>query len=341
MKFDFLNIYSRSSSIGLSVGANDFKRYAIFLTLAISAIGSFAQDIPNKSITMIVGFAAGGASDTAARLIAKKLSENLERSVVVDNKPGAGGNIAHQNIARGEADGSVILLGSIGPLSIAPHMMKVGYDPQKDIAPITMGLLFPNVLVVSPSLGVKTLAQYIALAKSKPGVLNYASTGSGSASHLAGELFNQEAGIDITHIPYKGGAPALTDLLGGRVTAYFSTPSSAAPYIETDKVIPLATTGLTRSPALPNIPTVAESGFKGFNAVNWYAFVGSAQMNPKILQRWNTEIVRVLQSPDVKENLIKHGLTPEPGTREELGKFIDSESKKWGQLIRERKIVAD
>ena len=204
-----------------------------------------------------------------------------------------------------------------------------------------MGLLFPNVLVVSPTLGVKTLAQYIALAKSKPGVLNYASTGSGSASHLAGELFNQEAGIDITHIPYKGGAPALTDLLGGRVTAYFSTPSSAAPYIETDKVIPLATTGLTRSPALPNIPTVAESGFKGFNAVNWYAFVGSAQMNPKVLQRWNTEIVRVLQSPDVKENLIKHGLTPEPGTREELGKFIDSESKKWGQLIRERKIVAD
>jgi len=341
MKFDFLNIDSLSIFMGLSVGAHDFKRYSILWALGISAIGSFAQDIPNKSITMIVGFAAGGASDTAARLIAKKLSENLERSVVVDNKPGAGGNIAHQNIARGEADGSVILLGSIGPLSIAPHMMKVGYDPQKDIAPITMGLLFPNVLVVSPSLGVKTLAQYIALAKSKPGVLNYASTGSGSASHLAGELFNQEAGIDITHIPYKGGAPALTDLLGGRVTAYFSTPSSAAPYIETDKVIPLATTGLTRSPALPNIPTVAESGFKGFNAVNWYAFVGSAQMNPKVLQRWNTEIVRVLQSPDVKESLIKHGLTPEPGTREELGKFIDSESKKWGQLIRERKIVAD
>jgi tripartite-type tricarboxylate transporter receptor subunit TctC len=341
MKFDFLNIDSLSIFMGLSVGAHDFKRYSILWALGISAIGSFAQDIPNKSITMIVGFAAGGASDTAARLIAKKLSENLERSVVVDNKPGAGGNIAHQNIARGEADGSVILLGSIGPLSIAPHMMKVGYDPQKDIAPITMGLLFPNVLVVSPNLGVKTLAQYIALAKSKPGVLNYASTGSGSASHLAGELFNQEAGIDITHIPYKGGAPALTDLLGGRVTAYFSTPSSAAPYIETDKVIPLATTGLTRSPALPNIPTVAESGFKGFNAVNWYAFVGSAQMNPKVLQRWNTEIVRVLQSPDVKESLIKHGLTPEPGTREELGKFIDSESKKWGQLIRERKIVAD
>ena len=341
MKFDFLNIDSRSIFMGLSVGANNFMRYSIFLALGVSGVGSYAQDIPNKSITMIVGFAAGGASDTAARLIAKKLSENLERSVVVDNKPGAGGNIAHQNIARGEADGSVILLGSIGPLSIAPHMMKVGYDPQKDIAPITMGLLFPNVLVVSPSLGVKTLAQYIALAKSKPGVLNYASTGSGSASHLAGELFNQEAGIDITHIPYKGGAPALTDLLGGRVTAYFSTPSSAAPYIETDKVIPLASTGLTRSPSLPNIPTVAESGFKGFNAVNWYAFVGSAQMNPKVLQRWNTEIVRVLQSPDVKENLIKHGLTPEPGTREELGKFIESESKKWGQLIRERKISAD
>jgi tripartite-type tricarboxylate transporter receptor subunit TctC len=233
------------------------------------------------------------------------------------------------------------LLGSIGPLAIAPHMMKVGYDVQKDIAPLTMGLLFPNVLVVSPSLGVKTLAQYIALAKAKPGVLNYASTGSGSASHLAGELFNQEANIDITHIPYKGGAPALTDLLGGRVSAYFSTPSSAGPYIETGKVIPLATTGLTRSPGLPALPTVAESGFKGFNAVNWYAFVASSQIHPKILERWNFEIVKVLQNPEVKEALIKHGLTPEPGTREELARFIDSESKKWGKLIRERKISAD
>jgi tripartite-type tricarboxylate transporter receptor subunit TctC len=341
MKFDLLNFHNQTILTKAIMNSNTFKRYLLLVAIGALSSGSHSQDIPNKSITMIVGFAAGGASDTAARLIAKKLSENLDRSVVVDNKPGAGGNIAHQTIARGESDGSVILLGSIGPLSIAPHMMKVGYDPQKDIAPITMGLLFPNVLVVSPSLGVKTLAQYIALAKSKPGVLNYASTGSGSASHLAGELFNQEAGIDITHIPYKGGAPALTDLLGGRVTAYFSTPSSAAPYIESDKVIPLASTGLSRSPALPNIPTVAESGFKGFNAVNWYAFVGSAQMNPKILQRWNTEIVRVLQSPDVKETLLKHGLTPEPGTREELGKFIESESKKWGQLIRERKIVAD
>jgi len=290
---------------------------------------------------MIVGFAAGGASDTAARLIAKKLSENLGQSVLVDNKAGAGGNIAHQVIAKSEPDGSVILLGSIGPLAIAPHMMKVGYDAQKDIAPLTMGLLFPNVLVVSPSLGVKTLAQYIALAKSKPGVLNYASTGSGSASHLAGELFNQEANIDITHIPYKGGAPALTDLLGGRVSAYFSTPSSAGPYIETGKVIPLATTGLSKSPALPALPTVAESGFKGFNAVNWYAFVASSQIHPKILDRWNFEIVKVLQNTEVKDALIKHGLTPEPGTREELARFIDIESKKWGKLIRERKILAD
>jgi tripartite-type tricarboxylate transporter receptor subunit TctC len=274
-------------------------------------------------------------------LIAKKLSENLGQSVLIDNKAGAGGNIAHQIIAKSEPDGSVILLGSIGPLAIAPHMMKVGYDAQKDIAPLTMGLLFPNVLVVSPSLGVKTLAQYIALAKSKPGVLNYASTGSGSASHLAGELFNQEANIDITHIPYKGGAPALTDLLGGRVSAYFSTPSSAGPYIETGKVIPLATTGLSRSPTLPALPTVAESGFKGFNAVNWYAFVASSQIHPKILDRWNFELVKVLQNPEVKEALIKHGLTPEPGTREELARFIDSESKKWGKLIRERKISAD
>ncbi|MDP1649506.1 MAG: tripartite tricarboxylate transporter substrate binding protein [Rubrivivax sp.] len=193
------------------------------LALALMATAA-AQELPKK-ITIVVGFAAGGAADHAARVVAKRMGENLGATVVIDNRAGASGNIAHQAVANAEPDGSVILLGSVGPLAIAPHMMKLGYDAQKDLAPLTMGMNFPNVLVVPPSLGVKTLTELIALAKKQPGVLNYGSTGAGSASHLAGELFNQR--VDVVHIPYKGGAPAVTELPGGSLSMYFATLSTA------------------------------------------------------------------------------------------------------------------
>ncbi|NUZ06055.1 Bug family tripartite tricarboxylate transporter substrate binding protein [Piscinibacter koreensis] len=318
-----------------------FIAVAAGAVLAAAALPVSAQEFAAKPITLVVGFAAGGAADGAARLIAKKLQENLGQTVVVDNRAGAGGNLAHQYVAGAPADGSVILLGSVGPLCVAPHMMKVGYDPQKDLAPLTMGVSFPNVLVVHADVGVKTLGEFIAKAKAKPGSLDYASTGNGSASHLAGELLNQRAGIDTVHIPYKGGAPAMQDLLGGRVGAYYSTPATAGPHIATGRLIPLATTGLARSAFVPNVPTVAESGFPGFNATNWYAFVAPGKTPTPILERWNRELVKVLSAPDVKAELDKHGLTPAPGTREELARVIESESKVWGQLIRDRKIKPD
>ncbi len=303
---------------------------------------ALAQDFPpKKPVSMVVGFAAGGASDTAARLIAKKLGENIGQTVLVDNKPGAGGNIAHQFVANSPGDGSTLLFGSVGPLTIAPHLMKLPYDPVRDLAPITMGVNFPNVLVVHAGVGVKTLAEYVALAKKKPGVLDFASTGAGSASHLAGELFNDRASIDTVHSPYKGGAPALQDLLGGRVASYYSTPSTSAPHIESGKLIALATTGLTRPAFLPNVPTIAESGYPGFNATNWYAFVAAGKTPKPLLDRWNLEIVKVLNSPDVKEQLLKHGLTPMPGTRDELAKYMASETATWGRIIKERKISAE
>ena len=321
------------------------RRHFIALVLpllaAVALPHASAQEWPPKTATLVVGFAAGGAADGAARIIAKKLQENIGRTVVVDNRAGAGGNLAHQYVAKAAPDGSVILLGSIGPLAIAPHLMNVGYDAQKDLAPLTMGVTFPNVLVVNPSVGVKTLAEFVAKAKAKPGSIDYASTGNGSASHLAGELLNQRAGIDTVHIPYKGGAPALQDLLGGRVAAYYSTPSTAGPYIEAGKLIPLATTGLTRSPFLPNVPTIAESGYPGFNATNWYAFVAPGKTPAAVLDRWNAELVKALNSSEVKAELDKHGLTPAPGSREELARTIASESKAWGQLIKERNIKAD
>lgn len=301
-----------------------------------------AQDFPpKKPVTLVVGFAAGGAADSAARLIAKKLGENIGQSVIVENKGGAGGNIAHQLVAKASPDGSVLLFGSVGPLTIAPHLMKLPYDPFVDLAPISGGVYFPNVLVVHKGVGVKTLAEFVQLEKKKPGSVDFASTGAGSASHLAGELFNQRAGIDMVHVPYKGGAPALQDLLGERIASYFSAPPTALPHVENGKLIPLATTGLARPAYLPHIPTVAEAGYPGFEALNWYAFVAPGKTPVPLLDRWNQEIVKVLNDASVKDALNKHGLTPQPTTRAELTAFMKKESTQWGAIVKERKITAE
>jgi len=309
--------------------------------LPLASAQAQAPAFPPRNITIVVGFAAGGAADAAARLIGKKLGDNLGVPVVIDNKPGAGGNIAHQYVAKSApADGSVILFGSVGPLTIAPHLMKLPYDPVKDFAPITMGVNFPNVLVVHSGLKIKTFAEFVAYAKANPGKLDYASTGPGSASHLAGELLNDMAKIQTTHVPYKGGAPALQDLLGERVAAYYSTFATAQPHIESGKLIPLAVTGPARLPTLPKVPTIAESGYPGYSATNWYAFVASSRVSKDMLDRYNTELVKVLKTPEVVQSLNGHGLPPQPGTREELARYIDSESGTWARVIRERKITA-
>ena len=317
-------------------------RTGVGTTLALlSACWAQAQEFPpKKPVTIVVGFAAGGAADTAARLIGKKLGDQLAVPVIIENKPGAGGNIAHQYVAKSApTDGSVLLFGSVGPLAIAPHLMKLPYDPVKDLAPITMGVNFPNVLVVNATLGIKTFADFIAYARKNPGKLDYASTGAGSASHLAGELMDDMARIDTVHVPYKGGAPALQDLLGGRVALYYSTLSTAQAYIDNGKLIPLASTGSQRLPQLPKVPTIAESGYPGYSATNWYAFVASSKVPTPLLERWYTELVKVLKAPDLVAELNKHGMPPQPGSREALAKEIERESMTWGRVVRDRQIT--
>jgi tripartite-type tricarboxylate transporter receptor subunit TctC len=312
-------------------------------SLLLFANPSFAQgNWPSRPVTLIVGFAAGGATDTAARIIAKKLSENLGVPVVVENKAGAGGNIAAQQAATAPPDGYTIHLSSVGPLSVAPHLVKnLPYDPQKDLTPLTMGVIFSNVLVVHPAVPAKNLAEFIALAKKDPGKYEYGSTGIGSASHLAGELFKQRAGVDLTHVPYKGGGPAMPDILAGRITSYWATPATALPHIQAGKLRPLGTTGLKRSPTLPDVPTIAEQGLAGFEATNWYAFVGPGKMPPELCERWNRELVKVLGDPAIREQLLHHGLEPHPGTREELARYIRKESDTWGKVIRDAKITGE
>jgi tripartite-type tricarboxylate transporter receptor subunit TctC len=318
-------------------------RLLLGLCAAAFCAAALAQaNFPTRPVTLTVGFAPGGGTDTAARIIAKKLSENIGQSVVVENRAGAGGNIAAQHVATAPPDGYTIHLTSVGPMSVAPAMQKnLPYDVKRDIAPITMGVVFPNVIVVHPGVPAKTLAEFVALAKSKPGELNYASSGVGGAGHLTGELLKQRAGIDIVHVPYKGGGPAMTDLLGGRVSMYPAVPSTAAPHIDSGKLRALATTGSKRTKVMPSVPTVAESGYPGFEATNWYAFVASAKVPKDILDYWHRELVKVLKDPSVEADLAKHGLEPQPTSREELARYIELETEKWGKVVRDAKISAE
>ena len=297
---------------------------------------------PSRAVTMVVGFAPGGGTDIAARIIAKRLAENIGQAVVVENRTGAGGNIATDLVAKAVPDGYTILLGSVGSLTVAPHLVaKLPYDPLKDLAPITMAVMFPNVLVVHPSVPAQTIADFVKLAKDKPGSISYGSSGIGGAGHLAGALFGIVAKIDIVHVPYKGGEPAVRDLLGGQIAAVFATPASSGGHIKAGKARALAMTGRARSPAFPEVPTIAESGFPGYEATNWYAYVAPARTPKEIVARWNQELVKVLSAPDVREQLLGHGLEPMPGTAEELARHIEREHATWGRVVKEAKITAN
>jgi len=301
---------------------------------------AFAQ-YPNRPISMVVGFAPGGGTDTVARIIARTLSEQLGQQVVVENKAGAGGNIATDFVAKSPPDGHTLLLGNVGSLTVAPHIVaSLPYDPLRDLAPVTMAVVFSNVIVVHPSVPANTLAEFIALAKQKPGLLTYGSSGIGGAGHLAGELLKLMAGIDIVHVPFKGGGPAMQAMLGGQISAYFATPVAAGPHIRAGKARALATTGPKRDPFMNEVPTVAEVGYPGYEATNWYAYVLPARTPKEIVDRLNRELVKALGAPDVVALLHKQGLEPRPGTPEALGQFMQREFQTWGRVVKTAGIKA-
>jgi tripartite-type tricarboxylate transporter receptor subunit TctC len=306
---------------------------AVLACFSTAASAADSGAYPNKPIRMLVGFAPGGGTDTTARALTPKLGERLGQQVIVDNRPGAAGNIATEIITKAQPDGYTILMGTIAALSINPTLYgNLPFDPLKDLAPVTRAVDSTNILVVHPTVQVKSVKELIATAKSRS--LNGGSSGIGGAGHLALELFNVSTGTKITHVPYKGGGPAMIDLLGGQIQLIFATAASAIPHIKSGKINALAVTTEKRSKLVPELPTVAEAGVKGFEANNWYGVVVPAKTPRPIIDRLNKEFTAVLNMPDIREMLFKQGLDAAPSTPEAFGAYIKSETVKWAKVIK-------
>ena len=317
-------------------------RFVTALLLA-AALPAAAQDpYPSRAVRMLVPYAPGGATDIIARHVANRLPEVLGQSVVVENRAGAGGTIAADVVARANSDGHTILLATIAALAVAPHLnSKLPYNPLRDFAPISMATVSGNVLVVHPSVQAKTLAEYVKEANSRPGGIPYGTSGVGSAGNLAGELFRLTAKANLVHVPYKGGGPAMSDLLGGQIPSVFASATTATPQVKAGKLRALGATGSKRSAALPDVPTIAEQGYPGYEATNWYAYVAPAKTPRNIVARLNTEIVRTLRDPETHEAILKLGEEPTPSTPEELARHIEREHATWGRVIKEAGIPVE
>ena len=295
---------------------------------------------PTKPVKIVVTFPPGGAPDTLARLLADKWSQSLGQPVTVDNKPGAGGNIGADFVAKSAADGTTLVIGTVGTHAINQSLYTtMPYNNVRDFTPVTFLASTPNMLVVNNSVPAKNVKELIELAKKQP--LTFGSSGSGTSIHLSGELFNTLAGVKMQHIPYKGRAQAVPDLLGGRITMIFDNMPSALPLVKAGEIRAIAVTSATRSAAAPNVPTLAESGLPQFEATSWFALLGPAGMPRDVQLRINAETARVLALPDVKEKLATLGLDPAPGTPEALAALIQAETAKWARVVKESGAKAD
>lgn len=303
---------------------------------------AMAQAYPVKTVRMVIPFPPGGTTDILGRVAAQKLTEALGQQVVPDNRPGAAGNIGAEQVAKAPADGYTLLTAPGSTLTIHPSLYaKLPFDPLKDFAPVTILAAVPNALVVHPSLPVRNVKDLIALSRTRPGQLNYASTGAGQSTHLSMELFKSMAGLKIVHVPYKGSAPAVTDLLGGHVPLMFDNMPSALPHVKAGKLRALAVSTLKRSPVAPEIPTVAEAGLPGFEVSVWFAVLAPAGTPREVSERLNRVLVKALQAADVRERLLTQGAEPIGNTPDELTAQMKRDLVKWAKVVKDADIKLD
>jgi len=309
------------------------------LAASLLATAALAQSYPTKPIRLIVPFAAGGGNDNVARLVGKHLSGSLGQPLVIDNRPGAGGVLGAELAAKATPDGYTLFLGGVASHAVNPNLNEsLPYDPIRDFAPVALLAQAPLVLVVHPSVPADSFKAFVALARARPGQLNYASNGNGSSSHLAAVMFDSLTGVDMVHVPYKGLSPALTDLLSGRVQLMFSSVVAILPHIRAEKLRGLGVTGGKRLPSMPDLPTIAESGLPGYEASSWYGVLAPAGTPREIVVKLNAELVKALAQPEVRTSLLAEGAEPIGGTPEQFAAHISSEKERLGKLIREAKI---
>jgi tripartite-type tricarboxylate transporter receptor subunit TctC len=313
-----------------------------FIAFAALSAAAVAQPYPNKPVRVFVPYPPGGGTDVLARIVAPKLSENLGQQVVIDNRPGAGGTLGSAIAARAPADGyNLLILNTLPHTSAAGLYAKLGYDPVKDFTAVGMVAATPYVLAVHPSVPANTLAEFIALARARPGALNYASAGTGSATHLAAELFKSVTKVNLTHIPYKGGGPGISDLLGGQVQLTFENILALMPHIKAGKLRALAVTSRKRSLIFPDLPTVAEAGYPDFDVVGQFGFVVPAGVPREIIAQLNAELTKAMKSPELVNQLNSQGSEPRTSTPEEFDAIIRAESAKWLAVIRDAGIKVE
>ncbi|BFO57182.1 tripartite tricarboxylate transporter substrate binding protein [Acidovorax sacchari] len=322
----------------MTIAHSTFRRGLLAAAAACALLPglSAAQAFPSKPITIIVPFAAGGTTDILARIIAQGMGAELGQSVVVDNRAGAGGNIGGQVAARAPADGYTLFMGTVGTHAInASLYKKMPFDPIKDFAPLTRVANVPNLLVANPAQPFKTVPELIAYAKANPGKINFGSSGSGSSIHLSGELFKSMAKVDMQHVPYKGSAPAVTDLLGNQIAIMFDNMPSAIQHVRSGKLRAIAVTTAKRSPELPDVPTIAEAGVPGYEATSWFGMFAPAATPAPVVAQLNATIVKVLAQPDIKKKLAEQGAEAAGETPAQFADFIQKESVKWGKVVKE------
>ena len=319
------------------------NRLLVALLCIALPLAAAAQDrFPSKTVRIIVPFAPGGSTDIFARYIADKLTVSLGQAVVVDNRAGAAGNIGGEAVARAAPDGYTLLMATTGVMAINNALYQsMAFDAAKDFEPVIFVASITNVLAVPPELAANSVRELIALAKDKPGALSFASSGAGSSTHLSAELFKSMAGVDVLHVPYKGSAQALTDLMAGRVSMIFDNMPSSLPFIKAGKLRALGVTGSKRSPALPDVPTIAESGVPGYESLSWSGIAVPAATPREIILRLNREIAAVLMMPDIREKFAQAGADPIGGSPQQFAEHIRGEREKWSKLIRERGITVN